>query len=1026
MSVSDWIIDATTEYSRYVIVVFLLATLLIGSGATGIDQASDLEQFETDSEAADKQAYIDEHFVTDDNTTTVQIIVRDGDVLDRQSFISTLELQQTFRENEQVNGTLVDEPFGDLASVVATTAIRQEEAAELQARQEALEADRTELNRTAENLTGLLTETRQLQGEYDRLNSSFQRGEIDEETYAAESSRIERELDTVLERADEELTDDQYEAFVGLFDRTRELQQERFLVEARYERGEIDEQTRDERVAGIEREFESVYGGVYEEVLGDEFADLQRRGEQLQADAEALQDPDREPPTIEEQIEQLESMDDEEVEELVADLLADDGENDQLYVFLPTDYEPGSTEADARMLFVTQEGGESAGMEGGTPDWLVESQLEMADIVDRRFGDDGVLFGPGVITDEIDRSLNDSLAIVMPLALLFVMVVLLVAYRDLLDFALGLFGIGAVLTWTFGFMGWTGVSFNQIMIAVPVLLIGLSIDYAIHLFMRHRERRNEDGVRDGPRPAMARVLAGLGLALVLVTATAAIGFLANVISPIGPLRDFGIVSAFGITSALLVFGVMIPAAKVELDAILEARGFDRRKRAFGVGGGRLSGVLSLGQRAGTKAPWVVVALTVLLTVGGVYGATQVDTSFQQEDFLADDPPAWTDSLPEPFAPGEYSAKENLDYVNQKFLRQDTQAQILVEGDITDDRTLERADRAETEAASRDATVVLAGGEADVRGPLSVMEAVAAENESFNATYAAADTNGDGVPDENLEAVYDELFAVAPDRAADVIYRTDDGDYESFRLVISVRGDAPASDVTDQMREVATELDGDGTTATATGQIIVFHVVEQALFQTVIESLLITLTAVFLFMMIVYRWRQDSALLGVVTLLPILFAVAWILGTMYLLEVPFNVMTGTITSLTVGLGIAYNIHMTERYVLERSHGHGTGEALRRSVTGTGGALLGSAATTIGGFGVLAFAILPPLRQFGLITGITIAYAFLGSVFVLPSLLIVWTRHLGPDEPEPADVDARETPRPASNGGEDDARTPDENE
>ncbi|MFB6198704.1 MAG: MMPL family transporter, partial [Halobacteriaceae archaeon] len=67
-------------------------------------------------------------------------------------------------------------------------------------------------------------------------------------------------------------------------------------------------------------------------------------------------------------------------------------------------------------------------------------------------------------------------------------------------------------------------------------------------------------------------------------------------------------------------------------------------------------------------------------------------------------------------------------------------------------------------------------------------------------------------------------------------------------------------------------------------------------------------------------------------------------------------------------------------------------------GTGGALLGSAATTVGGFGVLAFAILPPLQQFGIITGITIIYAFGASVFLLPSLLILWLRFVNPSKLE----------------------------
>lgn len=47
--------------------------------------------------------------------------------------------------------------------------------------------------------------------------------------------------------------------------------------------------------------------------------------------------------------------------------------------------------------------------------------------------------------------------------------------------------------------------------------------------------------------------------------------------------------------------------------------------------------------------------------------------------------------------------------------------------------------------------------ADVTSPLSVIEAVAVEDESFDETFTKADTNGDGVPDTNLETVYDAPF-----------------------------------------------------------------------------------------------------------------------------------------------------------------------------------------------------------------------------------------------------------------------------
>ncbi|QSG12762.1 putative exporter of the RND superfamily [Halapricum desulfuricans] len=66
----------------------------------------------------------------------------------------------------------------------------------------------------------------------------------------------------------------------------------------------------------------------------------------------------------------------------------------------------------------------------------------------------------------------------------------------------------------------------------------------------------------------------------------------------------------------------------------------------------------------------------------------------------------------------------------------------------------------------------------------------------------------------------------------------------------------------------------------------------------------------------------------------------------------------------------------------------------------------AATTVGGFGTLSIALLPSLQQFGIITGLTIIYAFLASVLVLPSLLVVWTRLVAPAEKldVPADADS----------------------
>ncbi|MFB6269156.1 MAG: MMPL family transporter [Halobacterium sp.] len=975
-----------TRHSKAAIAVMLVLTVLVGAGAPMVEQSSSLDQFQSESEESQKLDYIERHFQSgDENTTTAQIVVRGDNVLSKSALVNTLEYEQALYENETVNRTLAGEnAITGIANVVAVAAIQQEEGRQLralseqfrelnatvQAERQAVEQRSAALNATAESLRAELTYLRQ------HPNASV----------GAAFERV-RANSTV------ELTDSHYATFKRAASDLRNATSES-EVEAAYRlgtRGVLSDEyaALDERASALE----------------DKVAELRDLGERLDAQQAAFQNASQ--ASLDEQLAQLRSMNASAVEDVVATVLSPErnGGNGgtggrSVFGLMPSGdyYEAGSTTAEATMLVVTQQ--TDSEVPGGgqvTDDRIVDAQLAMQELAEDR-EQDYLVFGGGLITHEINSSMADSILIVGPLAILFVLVALVVAYRDLLDIVLGLFGIGAVLAWTFGFMGWLDIAFNQIFIAVPVLLIGLSIDYAIHIFMRHREERlgaaDDDRPAD-PRGSMRVALAGVGVALVWVTATTVIGFLSNLSSPVPPIREFGVVSSFGIVAALLVFGVLVPALKVELDEFLEGYGFDRRKRAFGTGGGRFSQVLSVGSTAARKAPAVVLVLTLLVTASGAYGATQVDTSFNQEDFLAEDPADWMKDLPEPFAPGEYTAKENLNYVSDRFVREDAQAQILLEGSVTGDSALERVQAARDAAVEKNVTKVLTNGEPAIQGPLSSMRRVAATNESFNATFQAADTDGDGVPDQDVEAVYDAFYGAAPDRANQYVYRTESGDYEALRLVVSVDGTASGGAVTEQMRDVAAAASGDGITATATGSAILNKIVQDQLLQTVIESLVITLVAVFAFLMVTYRITDGSATLGAVTLLPVVLSVSWILGTMYAVDIPFNVLTGMITSLTVGLGVAYSIHISERYMQELERTDTVWAAMRTATTGTGGALLGSAATTVGGFGVLVFAILPPLQQFGIITGLTIVYAFLAAVLVLPTLLVVWTKYLGPD-------------------------------
>ena len=129
--------------------------------------------------------------------------------------------------------------------------------------------------------------------------------------------------------------------------------------------------------------------------------------------------------------------------------------------------------------------------------------------------------------------------------------------------------------------------------------------------------------------------------------------------------------------------------------------------------------------------------------------------------------------------------------------------------------------------------------------------------------------------------------------------------------------------------------------------------------------------------------------AVVTIIPIGLVVAWLYALMYLIGFSLNFVTATIGAISIGVGIDYSIHMTERFREELRRAATKMQALRQAANGTGVALMASAVSSIVGFTILGFAPMPMFSSFGFLTAIMIFLARAASLVVLPSLLLLVT-------------------------------------
>ena len=275
-----------------------------------------------------------------------------------------------------------------------------------------------------------------------------------------------------------------------------------------------------------------------------------------------------------------------------------------------------------------------------------------------------------------------------------------------------------------------------------------------------------------------------------------------------------------------------------------------------------------------------------------------------------------------------------------------------------------------------------GRRASATSILGVINQYERQSPEFRQLVQANDIDNNGIPDKNLPAIYDELYA-SPYGDEARSYLTDD--YSKARIVYSVKSDASQAEVTADTRELANDMRFE---ATATGSVVVLKAVSDVIAESAYISLALAILASAVFLVIAYWIIEQRPSLGIANLVPILVTIAALAATMRYLDIPFNVLTGTTLSIGIGLGIDYSAHLVHRFSEEFRDSTTLFEALSIAVSGTGGALAGSMLTTTTGTGVLVLAITPILGQFGLLIALSVLYSFVASVVILPTTLVVW--------------------------------------
>ena len=144
---------------------------------------------------------------------------------------------------------------------------------------------------------------------------------------------------------------------------------------------------------------------------------------------------------------------------------------------------------------------------------------------------------------------------------------------------------------------------------------------------------------------------------------------------------------------------------------------------------------------------------------------------------------------------------------------------------------------------------------------------------------------------------------------------------------------------------------------------------------------IALFGVTLLFIIAYR----GVIKPLFALLSLVIALCWSVGWATLVVGHLNILTIVFTTILIGLGIDFGIHILERYKEERMSGSNALNALQKTVQGTGRGNFAGAVTTALAFGGMVFTDFIGIVELGKISSGGIFFCMISMILVLPAFI-----------------------------------------
>ncbi|WP_250458752.1 efflux RND transporter permease subunit [Microbulbifer litoralis] len=614
------------------------------------------------------------------------------------------------------------------------------------------------------------------------------------------------------------------------------------------------------------------------------------------------------------------------------------------------------------------------------------------------------LGGVSMITADMISFIKSDLAVFGAGILIFIVVTLLIIFRQLRWVLLPLTTCVVTAVTMLGMLSWLDWRLTVISANFVALLLIITLAITIHLAVRYRElaAQHPEWTREQLALAAVRFMAKPCLYTALTTIVA---FMSLVVSGIRPVIDFGWMMTMGVSLALVLSFLIIPAALMVLS-----------KRTGGSGEDN-SGAFTLKfSRFAHRRRAVVLGVSLLAAIASVVGISQLKVENRFIDYFDDSTEIYQGML---VIDRRLGGTVTLDIILDK---PEEQEQALEGGE--------------------DPFAADAGGSED---PFAADDPFASGADPFGGGEEAVEdsywfTTAGLAKIEQLHDYLDEQPEIGKVQSLATLYKVardlNNGPLNDFELAVArtslpeeisqVLVDPYLSIEHSQARITLRAMETDPNLRRdelinriyhyaqdemgiapenihLTGLLVLYNNMLQSLF----KSQILTLGAVFVGILLMFLVLFRSLWLAVIALVPNMLAACIVLGGMGLAGIPLDMMTITIAAITVGIGVDHAIHYLYRFRAEFAKDGDYVATMHRSHATIGRAMFYTAITIIAGFSILALSKFVPSIYFGLLTALAMSAALLGSLTLLPLLLLLIRPLPAPEAPgKPSEVAVEE--------------------